>query len=105
MDNISRRDGFLAALLLIACFLIYAPSLRGKILWDDDAYISKNESLKNLQGLHDIWLKPGSVQQYYPVTFTVFWIEYHLWGLEPLGYHAVNILFHAANAFLIGIVL
>jgi hypothetical protein len=95
----------MAVLLMVTTFLVYFPALRGDFLWDDDAYISQNGALTSAQGLHDIWFKPGSVQQYYPVTFTVFWIARHLWGLNPLGYHAVNILLHGLNAVLIGIIL
>src|SRR5205807_4809914 len=95
----------LAILILVSTFLAYSPSLRGDFLWDDDAYISQNDALTSLQGLHDIWLKPGTEQQYYPVTFTAFWMERHLWGLTPLGYHVVNVLFHGLNAVLIGLLL
>ena len=45
-------------------------------------------------GLEAIWLQPQKSPQYYPVVFTTFWIEYRLWGLDPVGYHAVNVLVH-----------
>ncbi len=98
----SRR---LALLLIVSTFLVYLPCLHGTFLWDDDAYISQNDTLTSVQGLHDIWFKPGSVQQYYPVTFTVFWIEHHLWGLNPFGYHVVNVFLHGLNAVLVGLIL
>jgi protein O-mannosyl-transferase len=105
MDRSKAQTWGLAVTILVSTFLAYTPCLRGDFLWDDDAYISQNEELASLQGLHDIWFKPGSVQQYYPVTFTVFWMERHLWGLHSFGYHTVNIFLHSANAVLIGLIL
>ena len=101
----TTRRFSMAILLLATTFFVYSPSLRGDFLWDDDAYISQNEALTSLHGLHDIWFTPGSEQQYYPATFTVFWIAHHLWGLNPLGYHALNVLLHGLNAFFVGLVL
>ena len=35
------------------------------------------------------------------MVFTSFWAEYHLWKLQPFGYHFVNVLLHALNAVLL----
>jgi 4-amino-4-deoxy-L-arabinose transferase-like glycosyltransferase len=43
----------------------------------------------------------GATQQYYPVLFSVFWVEQKLWGEAPLGYHLVNILVHVSCALLL----
>src|SRR5438046_7687303 len=86
------------ALLVVAAYL---PALHAGFIWDDDAYVTANATLRTLDGLRRIWLEPGAVPQYYPVTFTSFWLEYRLWGLDPVGYHLVNVLLHALNAALV----
>lgn len=100
MDR-SLRTAAGAAAIAIAVFLLYLPALRGGFLWDDDVYVTKNFALRSAGGLVDIWKIPPTTRQYYPVTFTVAWAEYQLWGNAPLGHHAVNVLLHAANALLV----
>jgi tetratricopeptide (TPR) repeat protein len=87
----------LGAIALVA----YLPALRNGFIWDDNDYVTENLVLRSVDGLRRLWLDPQSVPQYYPVTFTSFWLDYHLWGLEPFGYHLVNILLHAASAVLL----
>src|SRR4029450_5427971 len=41
----------------------------------------------------------------YPMVFSMFWIEYRLWDLNPLGYHLVNVLLHGIGAVLLWFVL
>ena len=89
------------ALLVVAAYL---PALRAGFIWDDDAYVTANATLRTFDGLRRIWLEPGAVPQYYPLTFTSLWLDYRLWGLHPLGYHLVNVLLHAANAILVWLV-
>ncbi len=97
----------LAGLLAIfaATLISYIPALRGGYIWDDDAYVTENATLHTASGLRSIWFDLRATPQYYPMTHTSFWIEYRLWGLNPAGYHAVNILLHALNACLLWLVL
>ena len=94
-----------AVLLALLTVVAYWPALRSGFIWDDDLYVTHNPTLRSAQGLYDIWFKLGATPQYYPLTFTTFWVEYRLWGLNPTGYHAVNILLHALNAILLWFVL
>lgn len=109
MANTSQgRRGRLPAgalLLLALTCASYLPALRGGYVWDDEAHITQNRALWEPGGLARIWRNPLATPQYYPAVHTVFWLEYLLWGLRPLGYHAVNILLHATNALLLWLVL
>ncbi len=92
----------LRALLVVVLFLVaYVPVLNAGFIWDDDAYVSQNLTLRSVEGLRQIWLEPGATPQYYPLVFTSFWLEYHAWGLSPRGYHAINVLLHGICALLV----
>ncbi len=91
----------LPALLIAATLLAYQPVWNAGFIWDDDDYVTQNQTLRDLDGLRRIWFEVGAVPQYYPLVHTVFWVEYHLWGLHPLGYHLVNVLLHALAAILL----
>lgn len=87
--------------LAVGCYL---PALHGRFLWDDHDHVPRPD-LRSWQGLGRIWSSLHSTQQYYPVLFTAFWVEYRLWGHDTLGYHLVNVLLHAASCCLLVLVL
>jgi len=97
-----RAGRWLPGLFLVAAVLLaYLPALHGGFLWDDDTHISDNAALRSSAGLFDIWFKPGATCQYYPLTFSAWWAGYQLWGLNPLGYHLVNVLMHGLVSVLL----
>src|SRR5207249_1795100 len=67
----------------------------------DDAYVTENPTLTTGSGLAKIWLDPRATPQYYPLVHSSFWVEYHLWGLKPVGYHVTNLLLHIGVALLL----
>lgn len=91
----------ISALIVIGTIAVYFRTFHSGYIWDDHLFLTDNASLKSLQGLRHIWFDPKSQVQYYPVAMTSLWIEYHLWGLAPAGYHVVNVLLHAINAVLV----
>ncbi len=42
----------------------------GEFVWDDDAYVENNRTLRSLHGLLKIWTDPGATPQYYPAVFS-----------------------------------
>ncbi|MCC7205175.1 MAG: tetratricopeptide repeat protein [Phycisphaeraceae bacterium] len=91
----------MALILLGVTLPAYLPALRAGYIWDDDAYVTNNLTLRSAEGLSRIWLEPTSIPQYYPLVHTTFWLEYHLWGLHPTGYHLTNVLLHVLGALLL----
>jgi uncharacterized membrane protein YfcA len=90
-----------AVVIGCATFLVYVPAIRGGFIWDDPDYVVNNPVLRDASGLVTMWTNPRSLKQWYPLVHTTYWIEYQLWGLNPLGYHIVNVLLHIAVALLI----
>ena len=90
-----------AGLIVLITLLAYIRAMRGGYVWDDETHVTHNLTLRTLDGLRKIWLKPGTVPQYYPLVHTTFWLEYNLWHLHPFGYHLVNVLLHSFNAILL----
>ena len=102
----SRSRLLLGSLCLVGCtFVAYLPATRNGFIWDDDAYITENPTLTAPDGLSRIWLDMRASPQYYPLTFSLFYLEKHLWGLKPSGFHLVNISLHACNALLVWLIL
>ncbi|OGH55335.1 MAG: hypothetical protein A3G34_11780 [Candidatus Lindowbacteria bacterium RIFCSPLOWO2_12_FULL_62_27] len=91
-----------ARTLLLVSFMVFAywPALNGGFIWDDDLYIADNPSILYLTGLFRMWLSFEN-HQYYPLLTTSFWIEHKVWGMNPIGYHIVNLVLHLANALLV----
>jgi protein O-mannosyl-transferase len=95
------QDWLLGLFLVIATMFAYKPVWHAGFIWDDDSWTSGIYSLlHDFKGLDVMWCNPTALQQYYPITGTSFWIDYHLWGFWSPPYHMENILLHAFAALL-----
>jgi tetratricopeptide (TPR) repeat protein len=94
------HNRLLALALVLATVLAYHPVWRAGFIWDDDVYVTHNPLLTAPDALRRIWFSLDSPSQYFPLTYTTFYFERLFWGLNPAGYHCVNLLLHAANALL-----
>ena len=86
--------------------LAYAPTLRNGFVHDDTFVVVGNRLIGSLRNLPKIFLTDywGTTQSfdlsaltklYRPLVIVSFALNYAVGGLQPLGYHAVNILLHA----------
>jgi tetratricopeptide (TPR) repeat protein len=95
------RARLFGALLVLVTVPVYLPAMAGPFVFDDPLWTTQIAELhKNLSGLWTLWTQPSVLQQYFPLTATSFWLDYHLWNFWTPGYHLENVLLHCASAFL-----
>lgn len=87
------------ALLATAVFL---PTLGGAFLnWDDNVNFLGNPEYRGLGHEQIRWAFTSVLFGHYiPLTRLTWSVNYVLGGLDPWGYHLVNVLLHAVNAVL-----
>lgn len=96
----TRPWPFLAPVaLVVVAFVAYWPSLTGGFIWDDETLITKNTLVKAANGLYRMWFTKEPLD-YWPLTNSLFWLEWRLWGMNPIGYHVVNLLLHVSNTLI-----
>ncbi len=74
--------------------------------YDDQRFVIDNPGIRNLDinMIVSAFTQQFSNDYWAPLTWISFAIDYHYWGLNPAGYHLVNILFHAVNTGLVVLV-
>jgi protein O-mannosyl-transferase len=87
----------LIGLLSVLAFL---PALAGQFLgWDDDVNLVTNESYRGLGWSQIRWAFSNvRMGHYIPITWLTFSANYAAGGMNPWGYHLLNLLLHGANA-------
>ena len=61
-----------AAFLVLAVAIAYQQVWQAGYIWDDDSYVTKNATLRDLPGLWRIWFEVAATPQYYPLVHTSF---------------------------------
>lgn len=92
------------SIIIIISIMVYGFFLNNGFIWDDDLYVYNNPFVKSMDGLKTIWFS-RETSQYYPLTYTSFWIEHKFWVLNPFGYHVVNLILHICNSLMIFLIL
>lgn len=107
--NSTRRHAAVLLFIAFAAAVPYLNALRNGFVWDDRPLILEDYQIRSAQFLPDIFsrdffshsdddLKYG---YYRPLVTLSYMADYALWGRNPVGFHATNILLHALCAMLV----
>jgi tetratricopeptide (TPR) repeat protein len=97
------------AMLAVLCgslWAVYGWTLRGPLIFDDEASILKNGSIVNLWPLvgevpGPLNPLPGGPTSGRPLANLSLAINYQIGGLEPFGYHVFNLIVHTLAVLLL----
>ncbi|MDI6829481.1 MAG: glycosyltransferase family 39 protein, partial [Armatimonadota bacterium] len=92
-----------AGILLITA-VTYIPAVQNGFVWDDNVYVIESPTMNSPNALYRYWFTTES-PDYYPLVYTLFWLEYRIWGKNPIPYHVVNIILHSLASVLAWLVL
>ena len=100
---------------LVICFILSVAALAafGKvsqcdfISYDDNFYVTENDHIKNGFTADAIQWAVTTIHTGYwhPLTWLSLMFDYQLFGMNPAGYHIVNLLLHIANTLLLFLIL
>lgn len=96
-----RRLFVISVILIIAAgFAVYAGTLNGGFVWDDNAFVRDNVYIRNWQYLPKLFTENlgtgvGERYSFYrPIQMLTYAADYSLWRLNVTGYHLTNICLH-----------
>jgi hypothetical protein len=102
LNKNTRTQAVIAASVAAVTFAVYLPSLQNGFVWDDDKYVYENPFIRSL----DLQLLKAAFLEFHaanwhPLTWLTHAFDYSVWGLNPLGHHLTNNIFHALNASIV----
>jgi len=101
----TRKAWLYPALIAIAAAVVYADSFQGAFLYDDYDSIVDNRHIRVLWPLAEAMSRPladaAETVSTRPLLSLSFAWNYAIGGLDPFGYHLVNLLIHVAAGCLL----
>lgn len=94
---------YLAAFVSLITFVVYLSSLHHEFVeWDDAQYVVENLHIRSINIAFIKWaFADFHAGNWHPLTWISHAIDYAIWGLNPLGHHLTNVILHAANTFVV----
>ena len=94
------RGAIQGGIIFGSSMLVYLACVHGDWVWDDYPLIALNPVVQGPYSFLAWWFSPDA-PDYFPLTTTMLWLEWHAFGNATTGYHVVSMLFHAAASILL----
>jgi tetratricopeptide (TPR) repeat protein len=90
-------------LIAIVVLAVFATTLRADFVgWDDWPVLVENPHFRGLGPSQLRWMFTSyHAGHYQPLTWLTYAVDYTVWGMDPMGFHLTNNLWHALNAVLV----
>src|SRR5688572_29123357 len=84
--------------LVILTLIAYANSLNGEFVFDDQLFVVNDPGLARVHTFTDVFTNGSGWRS---LLFATYGLNRYWNGLNPFGYHLVNVILHATNVVLV----
>ncbi|MDA8168510.1 MAG: tetratricopeptide repeat protein [Nitrospiraceae bacterium] len=104
--NRKKTGLLLLSASLVISALAYVQTLSYDFVYDDKPLIVDNPVIKDARNIPRILLREDIIDHvhagyYRPLSPLPHMLDYYIWGLNPLGFHLSNIIYHLAAVSLV----
>lgn len=96
------------ALIILVTLSVYSNSISNGFVFDDNIQIIGNRWITDIKYLPEIFStnvagfnNEYATSYYRPLMYVIYLINFYLFGLNPIGFHFVNVLFHCLVCILV----
>jgi len=101
----SLWNGIVPMIIVLMTAIAFLPILKNHFVsWDDDMNFLLNPYYRGVHWDTLAWAFTRSCRVgglYIPLSWLTSALDYQLWGMNPAGYHAVNLVIHICTALLL----
>lgn len=97
--NSKRHIGGMCTLIIV-CWIVFAPSMRGSFVWDDYHLVVNNQYIRSGAYIprivtQDMGAGAGQVYHFYrPLPILSYMADYAVWRNDARGYHVTSMMLH-----------
>ncbi len=110
METNSINKMISLGVIILITILLYIPSLKNDLLWDDQSLIVGNDKIHHLSQIPKLFFTdffdferidgPDSGGYYRPLPVVSFGLDWLVWQGNPIGFHLSNLFIHILNVIM-----